>query len=458
MSQYNLLILVFAAIGFVKLRQSAESALLDVFLPVLLLVPAIYFLHIPHLPPLSCYDVVLLPLGAAALLSRSHNWRFHRTDLWVIAFAVADFITDYINLGMRTAVYDILDPGFLGGVFAYFIGKMMIEQTGYREKFVRRVVVLLGAVGFLSVTEFFLHRNLFVVLTHRFFGRVDYWGDQYRSGFLRVKGPFMGAEEAGMVFLIGFCLSLWLWYVNRNPEDVPEPRLFGIRRSTLCVAGIVLGLAMTLSRGPMLGAVAAYLIARIGLVKKKRMAALIAVLLIGAGALAAHQRAASLSRLDNQGELVAGSPDDEAKASAAYRTRLYEVYKPVAEKGGLFGWSAAAFPRDITFWSIDNEYLLLWVAQGQVGLSLFILIVTESLLALFQAILRAQHPEDLSFYYCMAGMLIGLLLVLGTVFLGGQGYVLFFLCSGWIQALPDNEWVARRVPEFAFRRVYQGAV
>jgi hypothetical protein len=66
----NVMVLVFAIIAIVKLRQSVESTMLDVFLPVLLLVPAIYTLHIPHLPAISCYDAVLIPVGFAALLQR----------------------------------------------------------------------------------------------------------------------------------------------------------------------------------------------------------------------------------------------------------------------------------------------------------------------------------------------------------------------------------------------------
>ena len=453
MLQSNLMVLAFAIIAFIKLRQSVEAVMLDVFLPVLLLVPAIYYLRIPHVPLISCSDAVLLPLGAAALLCRSHNLRFQRADLWVVGFAIAGFYTDYLNLGLLTAVYNCVESGFLGGVLAYFIGKLMIEQTGKREQFVSRMAGLLAAIGFISLSEFVAKRDLFVTITHRFFGRVDYWGDQYRFGFERVKGPFLGAEEAGIVFLMGLFLSIWLWFLNRDRKDIREPRYLGMRRSTLLVAGTLLGLAMTLSRGPLLGAVVGYLIARVGLVKKKRLAATLAVLLIAVGCMFAYEKAKAYARLYDETDPVQLAAD-ESKASATYRTRLYKVYQPVAEKGGMFGWSATAYPRDPSFFSIDNEYLLLWVTQGKVGISFFLLVVAEGAIAIIRAIRSSRHANDTSFYCCLGGILTGVVVVLVTVFLAGQGYILFFLCSGWIQSLPHDEWAPRSAPEFEFRRIF----
>jgi len=455
MQQYNLMVLVFAIITFVKLRQSLESAMLDVFLPVLLLVPAIYFLRIPHVTPVSCCDVVLLPLGTAALVYRSHSWRFQRADLWVVGFAVAGFITDCINMDLKTAVYDLVDPGFLGGVFAYVIGKLLIEQTGNREQFAKRLTVLLAAVGLISVSEFIFKYDLFVVVTHRFFGQANYWGDQYRYGFDRVKGPFLGPEEAGIVFLMGFFLALWLWFLSRNRQNQDERQYLGLRRSTLCCVGILLGLVMTISRGPELGVALGYLIARVGLVKKRGLALIVALILISSGLVIAHQRTVELQATSDDASL------DETQASAAYRTRLYEVYEPFAEEGGMFGWSAAKYqktsaskyPKTAAFFSIDNEYLFLWVTQGRIGLTFFLLIAAEGAIGLIRAILRSQQAIDTCFYYCMGGMLAGLLVVLITVYLTAQGYMLFFVFSGWIQSLRFDAWAPRSGPQFTFRRI-----
>lgn len=459
MLQFNLTVLVFTIITLVKLRQSVESTMLDVFFPVLLLMPTIYLLRIPHIPPFSCYDAVLFPLGIATIACRSRNWRFQRADLWVVGFALAGFYTDYLNLDLNTAIYNFLEPGPLGGVLAYFIGKLLIEQTGNREQVAKRLTVLLAAVGFISISEFISKHDLFVAITHRFFGQVDYWGDQSRYGFGRVKGPFVGAEEAGIVFLLGFFLSLWLCFLSRSRQNQSETKSPGLRHPVLYSGGILLGLIMTLSRGPDLGIAIGYLIARVGMVKRKGVALAVALVLLGAGGVFAHRSAAKYSELANE-EASGAIAMDEAGASATYRTRLFDVFEPIAEEGGMFGWSPTGYPRAAvkypkakSYLSIDNEYLLLWVTQGKVGVTLFILILAEGAIALVRALLRSKQAADTCFYYCLGGMLTGLAVVLITVFLAAQGFILFFLFCGWIQALPVDEWTPRPAPQLAFRRI-----
>ena len=266
----------------------------------------------------------------------------------------------------------------------------------------------------------------------------------------------MGAEEAGIVFVIGFFISLWLWFVYRGRTGPTERKILGVQSSFLCSSAIVMGLLMTLSRGPFLGAAAGWLIARIGPSQRKMVGVALAVFLFIAGAVVVHQSAASLSRSENAPARAGANTQDESQASAAYRTRLFEVYEPVAERGGWFGWSATKFPRDLSFWSIDNEYLLLWVTQGKVGIGFFLLITLEGFIALIRAMFIAERSVDLYLYFCLIGMLVGLVLILTTVFLAGQGLILFFFCLGWIQSLPGpaNLYGSRAAAPFHFRRVY----
>jgi O-antigen ligase len=118
--------------------------------------------------------------------------------------------------------------------------------------------------------------------------------------------------------------------------------------------------------------------------------------------------------------------------------------------------SEAAFPKIQPYDSIDNEYLFLWVIQGKVGLALFILIVLEGAIAIIRAILRARARQDACFYYCLGGMLAGLLIVLITVYMSWQQLVLLFLCVGWSQSLCDQfaEAQPSLASKFNFRRVF----
>jgi O-Antigen ligase len=452
MGELNPTVLLFAVLAIIQLRRSVESAMLDVFLPVLLLVPAVYWFRMPHLPAFPCVDAVLVPLAIAALITRSHNWRFKRADLWVVCFVLASGYTDYINIGLSGALLNFPNLA-CDTFFAYFVGKLLIEEGGFREQFAQRITVLLAATGFISIIEFVGKVDIYTQVARLVFFSHPYQAEQMRSGFLRVKGPFAGAEQAGIVFMMGFFIALWFWYANKARPNLRERKYFGLKRSTLLVCGISLGLYMTLSRGPWLGALAGFSIARIGLVKNRRIAIVLALVLAAVGGVYSQVKTNQYS------ELVLNDKTTETEMSAHYRTQLYTVYEPVAERGGLFGWSGSTYPRDRVYDSIDNEYLFLWVANGKVGITLFILIMAEAALAIVWAVRRSRHPVDTCFYYCLGGSLAGLMLVLSTVYLYAQGYVLFFLFIGWSQSLRQQRREVEAVPQgseprFAFRRVF----
>jgi hypothetical protein len=90
---------------------------------------------------------------------------------------------------------------------------------------------------------------------------------------------------------------------------------------------------------------------------------------------------------------------------------------------------------------------------------MFCLLVAEAVLGIAMAIRRSRQRLDTAFYYCLAGILAGLLFVLWTVFLAGQGLVLFFLFVGWSQSLRDQSsgaegLAAPNVSRFSFRRTF----
>src|SRR5271167_3247970 len=67
----------------------ARKALLDVYLPVVLLLPGYYILRVPHTPPITFSDAAMLPLGIAIVMAALRRWRFHWMDLWVLLYAAS---------------------------------------------------------------------------------------------------------------------------------------------------------------------------------------------------------------------------------------------------------------------------------------------------------------------------------------------------------------------------------
>jgi hypothetical protein len=196
------------------------------------------------------------------------------------------------------------------------------------------------------------------------------------------------------------------------------------------VLGVLLvALGMTLSRGPWIGFVLAASIAYVGRAKVlSRKAAL-----VGAGLFAL---AVPAYIVGNQ-YLYSPAASEEQQA-AQYRRVMISRYTPIAEYGGAFGWGDD-FPQIWTMESIDNEYLRVWLIRGYLGLSMFTLLSLEGLYSLTMAGLQARSIREQHFAFTLLGCLAGLLLTIGTVYLGVQTYSLFFLLIGWSQALTVRE-------------------
>ena len=64
--------------------RSLTDALINVYLPIFILIPAAYVWDIPHFLVLNPVDAVILPLAVGAIIK--YPWKFQRTDLWLFCF------------------------------------------------------------------------------------------------------------------------------------------------------------------------------------------------------------------------------------------------------------------------------------------------------------------------------------------------------------------------------------
>jgi hypothetical protein len=129
-----------------------------------------------------------------------------------------------------------------------------------------------------------------------------------------------------------------------------------------------------------------------------------------------------------------GQPVTEQQQTAQYREQMIDNYIPIAEWGGAFGWGNS-FPHVGGQESLDNEYLLVWLLQGYVGLTSLILIVVEGTASLVRAGIKARSIQDRHFVFTLLGALLGTAVCIYTVWLADQPYEIFFLIIGWSQAL-----------------------
>jgi hypothetical protein len=431
-------------------RRSIADALIYVGLPALLIAPAIYSVHIPHLPAIGFGDAAMIPIAIAIFAAYGRQWKLQRSDLWLALFIGGLYYAELQSTGSANAGL-VLFGGIADAFFPYAIGKLLLEQEGIRERFVRRFVILLVIVSVLSVWEFRMGTNLFTTAFGVLFPGQRPWLMQVRGGFVRIVGPFNGSILAGMILLVGLLFSSWLGFVDSTRGA--EKKYFGIKQSKLFFGAIALGLFMTQSRGPWVGAILAYMIARIGRAKNMRKATIITLLLCTIGGTYGYVKVE---------QYTAGSIW-EAKSieqeNAIYRRELLDNYKPIVEKGGFFGYGVVDWPRVPGQPSIDNEFLFLEITQGKLGFWTYILLAAEAVLASLRAARRATQRTDVYFALCMLGCVLGLMLTLTTVYMGAQSYPLFFLLMGWSQSLRQTQTATATVPEatparLRFRRVF----
>ena len=473
----DLIILIPAVACWVVLaRGSVRSALINVYLPSVLLLPQYFELRFTHFPPMTFAATAIIPLGVAIWVSEMRCWRLDWMDLLVLLFAVSAGLSEGLStvladgkwLRLFTSPAETLQADVNNGIFQfiagittvilpYMLGKLLIEHgevdgQPMRKMLVRRMVVLLAIVAAISVFDFVIGSSLWQrVFRHFFPGQIVYWPNQMRWGFGRIAGPYGHAILAGMMFLMGLTYCVWLrmfapdWGGRKVINGLP------LTLKGLVLWAIVAGLLMTQSRGPWLGVVLALVF--VFLMRSFSMGKATAIFLL----LLAAFSAAGYFFGNKYSEVAPGQPISEEQDSVIYRRNLIRNYAPLVMERKAFGWGITTYPVMGGQKSIDNEFLMLAVTQGFTGLGLFVAIVAGCAARLLWLAARPMLAEDQGLVFAHLALLIGLMTALSTVYLGEQVMLLFFLIVGWVQGMnPARVTVggpAAIAPRFQFRRV-----
>ena len=139
----------------------------------------------------------------------------------------------------------------------------------------------------------------------------------------------------------------------------------------------------------------------------------------------------------------------EAQRNAIYRRQLLTNYAPMVMERKAFGWGITTYPAMNGQTSIDNQFLLLAVTEGFMGLGLFLAIAMGTAARLLRMIAQPIQQEDRMLAFAHLAFLIGLMTTLTSVYLGEQAVMLFFLFVGWVQAMRPALAVAPAVNPLA---------
>ena len=429
-------------------HQRLDKAFLNVYLPCTFLIPYYYSFRLPHLPVISAGTGALIPIGIALLLRPATKWKFRRMDLWVVLFMVSFLLSELFREESPKDGMILWMTGFFEVFLGYVVGRQIIEPN-LRLETIKRIVFMLVCLIPFALIEYRLGRNPWLELAGPVFGNHEVgWFVQYRAGKARIAICYGDAILAGMLFLLGIALNYYLVQIYKLDKLRLGPLMSKLQKYRIPLLGLPVLLYLTGSRGPLACALLTFLVMQIPRFRKLRTGVILVtlILVIGGGVGAFYfQKYISVP--------VEQATGGEAQTSAIYRRQLIENYAPVIERGGWLGYGLESRPVVGGQVSIDNNYLLVQLAQGKLGRYLFTLIGIEAVFSMMQAGARFKSRESLFLVFCLMGAFAGLFVSLTTVYLGEQTTQILFLMLGWSQSLVDTGGgaMASALPEPKFR-------
>jgi O-Antigen ligase len=417
-----------ACIAFISLFfYSKEKVFLNLYLPVLLLLPQSFYALTTGFPKLNFAETTIIPIFLFFLPTAIFNWKFSMTDFFVIGFILWEIYAEYVNNDLHFAINRT--ASFLCSNFApYVLAKGLIKKPLY-ETVAKRIVMLIFADVLLSFFEAITSKNLHVNILSFLFFPENYSIPLIRYGLTRIVGPFGESLFYGMGIAIAILLNYW---ISRNQCWNPRFKYFPfLKKSNLIAWVLAIGLLLTLSRGPIITCVLAFIFVKVGFSKKIRINFLISFLVVSLCMGILYEVYSSYS------EISMTALNDDTEYNVAYRWKLLNVYSEYAWESPWFGWGSSVPPLQDQYLSIDNAYLVLFLYYG-IG-SLFFLffmmfwVLIRLLWKAFSTSLDFIKERSLNMtLFSVIGFILVCFLI---VFMGNQLELLLFLMVGWAESL-----------------------
>lgn len=411
-------------------RRSTRAAYLDVYLFSLFLLPGWCRFIAPGTPDPTFYEAAILPIAAVAIGPLLRRWKFSFIDILVFAFAAQIGYSEYANAGYKEA-QNLLFDMIAAGVLPYMLAKGFTTTTADRVRFAKRIVWYLAILTVFFTYEFRFGYNPFRLIFDRFFpGQGDGWVTTFRYGLARTAGPFGHAILAGVVFLVGLHLQRWLEKSGCWEQNFAKLKLPGLTKSRALTITLFLGIAMTMVRGPQIGAVLAAAVCAIGSGPNPRQRArwvLLAILAISIPAAIVGYQYASVGR---------EAATTASQESAAYRKELIDKYVDIAKEHSLLGWGRNGWPKVPGMPSIDNYYLLLSLMHGVTATALLALLIITLITKLLRNGIQTGQlkPTGSSLSFRLAGIYAGFAFAILTVYMGDNVIPIFFTLTGFAES------------------------
>ena len=405
----------------VTARFGPGRAMLNVYLPVLLMIPHGLFAKTPGHPGFA--QAAILPIIAVALTRYGSRWRPTPMDLLMATFAVWVAYSDYSGRGYADAQSLML--AMLTSVMApYMVARLVIPAERLHVATARRFVILVYTVALVGLFEWKFGWNPFLVFPRPFFpGQGDGWVTTFRYGMARVAGPYSHAILAGIIMVVAFRIQRWLEWGGHWERTF---KLVQLPKAKTITIYLFLAVMMTGVRGPWLGAIVGAAIIAVGRAKNRQRAMMFAGVTVAIGAIM------GAIAMNDYLDIKPGVALTMSQESAMYRKVLFEKYFAIAVDHAWFGWGLTTWPKVPGMESIDNYYLLLSLMHG---VPATLMLVTMMIGGAVQCVRRglsepvgSQTPA-----FMFAAIFVVIFVSLATVYMGEQVQPVFFFMLGWAQ-------------------------
>jgi hypothetical protein len=436
------LIFLPAAFAFyVGLTQSVQAAFLKVYIPTLFLLPGYYYFDPPVLPGVDFNQSAMLALFFIWLIRGFPGWWFSFTDILVFSFVGFVGFSEYQTSGYKDA-QNLIFANLVSVLFPYLIAKSLIEPFNLRVPLVKQIVIYLVIVSLISLSQFVLKGWS---IWHRVFGRFFagqgwQWVPQERWGFGRITGPYGHAILAGIVFAVGYRLQRWLEWSGEWPKRWHKMAWWPLPLGLTLTLILLMGMFMTLSRGPWIGAFLAAFVVLIGRFRWRWMAVI--TILISSIILTP----VAIERFADYVEELGRSATEHTEQTLVYRWELLSTYIELGKEHLYLGWGRLNWPKIPGQRSVDNHYLLFFLMHGIIAVGLLaLMMVLMPLRLLFHDMrLPIAQPPGSGFGFTLASLYVIYGWSIGTVFMGEQTLPLFFILLGWSEGYLRYEKIHRQ--------------
>lgn len=411
---------------------SPEKAFLNVYIPILILLPQIFTAEITIFHNMGFAQNAAIPIFIGLLISRivgkKSTISFSFTDLLVVAYVVLCAISEYIN-SSTDYVLSLLIDKTTSIILPYYMAKYIVHPRGLSILLSKRIVILVSIVIVISLYEARMSVNPFLNIGYKFFPAQGHgWPTIFRFGLARIAGPFVQTILLGMMIGVTIVLNYWLiksGYWRKWFSFLPKL----ISKNIFSMGLLVFGILLTFSRGPILGTILGIFIASIGFSRSRVKAIAWRVAVLVVLGILAYEWFVYYSGINRY------HAESDWQSTGAYRAELIEKYRKYVLQKPLWGWGFTTLPISEGLVSIDNQYLWLALKHGIITLGTYVAIISSTLMRLFFRGVDGTESQkaDYALAFTFAGIYSLLASSFFTVYMGLQIETVFFLLTGWIE-------------------------